>query len=220
MTPQLRIGISGWQYEFWRGEFYPKGLAQRRELEYVSRKMNSVELNGTFYSLQRPRSYQKWHDATPDDFVFAVKGGKYITHRKRLDDVRQPLANFFASGLLLLGRKLGPILWQTPGWLPYDRKRIGAFLKMLPRTTTAARKLAHEHNLKQKDWIALDTVAGTRFRYAFEPRHESFFCEEFLKQLHRYNAALVIADTAGKFPFAEDLTVRRSSRNTRDDFRI
>jgi uncharacterized protein YecE (DUF72 family) len=206
MISDLHIGISGWSYKFWRGEFYPKDLVQKRELEFASRQMNSIEINGTFYSLQRPASYKKWHDETPEDFIFAVKGGMYLTHRKRLSDIRQPLANFFASGILLLGKKLGPILWQLPPWFPYDRERMTAFLKLLPRTSTAASKLAHEHNLKKKDWISADAVARTRIRYAFEPRHESFFCPDFLELLRRYNAALVFADTAGKWPYAEDLT--------------
>jgi uncharacterized protein YecE (DUF72 family) len=206
MTSDLRIGISGWTYKFWRGEFYPKGLLQKRELEYASRQMNSIEINGTFYSLQRPSSYTTWHDETPDDFLFAVKGPMYVTHRRRLKDVRQPLANFLASGVLRLGKKLGPILWQLPPFLPYDRDRMSAFLKLLPRTSTAASKLAHEHNLKKKDWIAPDAVAKTKIRYAFEPRHESFFCEEFVELLRKHNAALVFADTARKFPYAEDLT--------------
>jgi uncharacterized protein YecE (DUF72 family) len=206
MTSQMRIGISGWTYDFWRGEFYPKGLLQKRELEYASRQMNSIEINGSFYSLQRPASYQKWHEQTPDDFVFAVKGGMYLTHRKRLSDIRQPLANFFASGILLLGKKLGPILWQLPPWLPYDRERMSAFLKLLPRTSTAASKLAYEHDLKKKDWISADPVVKTKIRYAFEPRHASFFTEDFIELLRKYNAALVLANTAGKFPYAEDLT--------------
>ena len=206
MASELRIGISGWTYDFWRGEFYPKGLPQKRELEYASREMNSIEINGTFYSLQRPASYQKWHDQTPDDFVFSVKGGMYLTHRKRLIDIRQPLANFFASGILLLGKKLGPVLWQLPPWMRYDRERMSAFLKLLPRTSTAASKLAHEHDLKKKDWIATDAIAKTKIRYAFEPRHESFFTEDFIELLRKHNAALVLADTAGKFPYAEDLT--------------
>ena len=206
MTAQLRIGISGWTYEPWRGVFYPKGLVQRRELEYASRQLNSIEINGTFYSLQSPKSFRKWHDETPDDFLFAVKGSKYLTHRKALKDVRQPLANFFASGVLLLGKKLGPILWQTPPWLQYDRERMTAFLKLLPRTSTAASKLATEHNLKKKDWIATEAIARTRIRYVFEPRHESFFCEDFVELLRKHNAALAFADTAGKWPCAEDLT--------------
>ena len=206
MSSQLRIGISGWNYKFWRGEFYPKGLVQKRELEYASRQMNSIEINGTFYSLQRPASYQKWHDETPDDFLFAVKGPMYLTHRKRLNDARQPLANFFASGVLRLGKKLGPILWQLPPWLPYDRERMSAFLKMLPRTSAAASKLAQEHNLKKKDWIATEKLATTKIGYAFEPRNESFFCEDFIELLYKNKIALVFADTAGKWPYAEDLT--------------
>jgi uncharacterized protein YecE (DUF72 family) len=97
-----RVGISGWRYGPWRGVFYPKGLQQRRELEYASRQMNSIEINGTFYSLQRPASFRKWYDETPDGFIFAVKGPKYLTHMKKLNDIRQPLANFFASGVLIL----------------------------------------------------------------------------------------------------------------------
>jgi len=206
MTSQIRIGISGWTYDSWRGEFYPKGLPQKRELEHASREMNSIEINGTFYSLQRPASFQKWHDQTPDDFIFSVKGGMYLTHRKRLVDIRQPLANFFASGVLLLGKKLGPILWQLPPWMAYDHSRMSEFLRILPRTSTAASKLAHEHDLKKSDWIAEDAVAKTRIRYAFEPRHKSFFTEDFIELLRKHNAALVLADTAGEFPYAEDLT--------------
>lgn len=206
MTAQLRIGTSGWTYDLWRGVFYPKGLMQRRELEYASRQMNSIEINGTFYSLQRPASFRKWYDSTPDDFVFAVKGSKYLTHMKKLNDVRQPLANFFASGLLLLGKKLGPVLWQTPPWLLYDRKRMSAFLKLLPRTSTAASKLAHEHSLKKLDWSATEAITRARIRHAFEPRHESFFCQDFVELLRKHNAALVFSDTAGKFLYAEDLT--------------
>ena len=203
---ELRIGVSEWRYESWRGDFYPKGLVQSRELEFIGRQMNSIELNGTFYSLQRPKSFLKWHDAVPDDFLFAVKGSKYLTHRKALKDVRQPLANFFASGLLLLGRKLGPILWQTPAWLQYDRERMSTFLKLLPGTSTAASKLAGEHNLKKDDWVATKAIAKTRIRYAFEPRHESFFCEDFVQLLREHKAALVFADTADKWPYAEDVT--------------
>ena len=203
---EVRIGISGWRYEPWRGVFYPKGLQQRRELEYASRQMNSIEINGTFYSLQRPASFKRWYEETPDDFVFAVKGPKYLTHMKKLTDIRQPLANFFASGVLLLGKKLGPVLWQFPQWFPYDHDRFSAFLKMLPRTSKKASEFALEHNLTKDDWIWTDVVAKTRIRYAFEPRHPSFFIEDFVNLLRKHNAALVFADTAGKWPYAEDLT--------------
>ena len=203
---KIRIGVSGWTYGPWRGEFYPKGLVQKRELEYASRQMNSIEINGTFYSLQRPASYRKWADATPDDFLFAVKGSKYITHMKKLGDIRTPLANFFASGLLLLGKKLGPILWQFPPWFKFQPELLEAFLDILPRTSREASRLAAEHSLKKEDWIWTSSIANTRMRYAFEPRHPSFFTPECIKLLRKYNAALVFADTAGKWPYAEDVT--------------
>jgi uncharacterized protein YecE (DUF72 family) len=203
---ECRIGISGWRYEPWRGVFYPKGVQQRRELEYASRQMNSIEINGTFYSLQRPASFKQWYEETPDNFVFAVKGSRYITHMKKLSDIRQPLANFFASGVLLLGKKLGPILWQFPPWWPFDHERLAKFLKMLPRTSKKASQLASEHNLKKKDWIWTDAVARTKIRHAFEPRHPSFFVPDFIELLRKHNAALVFADTAGKWPYYEDLT--------------
>jgi uncharacterized protein YecE (DUF72 family) len=201
-----RVGISGWRYGPWRGVFYPKGLQQRRELEYASRQMNSIEINGTFYSLQRPASFRKWYDETPDGFIFAVKGPRYLTHMKKLNDIRQPLANFFASGVLILGRKLGPILWQFPPWLPFDRERLSDFLKLLPRNSKKAGEFALEHQLKKDDWIWTEAVADTKLRYAFEPRHPSFFVPEFVELLRKHNAALVFADTAGKWPYFEDLT--------------
>jgi len=175
-------------------------------LEYASRQMNSIEINGTFYSLQRPASFQKWYEETPDDFIFSVKGPKYLTHMKKLSEIRQPLANFFASGVLLLGKKLGPILWQFPPWWPYDHDRLADFLKLLPRTSKKASELALEHNLKKEDWIWTDAIAKTKIKYAFEPRHPSFFTEDFVKLLRKHNAALVFADTAGKWPYSEDLT--------------
>ena len=202
----LRIGVSGWKYESWRRDFYPKGLVQSRELEYISRQMNSVEINGSFYSLQRPASYAKWAAQTPDDFLFAVKGSKYITHMKKLVDVRGPLANFFASGVLQLGKKLGPILWQLPPWMTYDRARMSEFLNLLPRTSAAASKLASEHTIKKKDWISTEAIASTRIRYAFEPRHASFFKPDFIELLRKKKASLVFADTADKWPYVEDVT--------------
>jgi uncharacterized protein YecE (DUF72 family) len=203
---ELRIGVSGWKYESWRNDFYPKGLTQSRELEFISQQMNSVEINGSFYSLQRPASYARWAAETPSDFLFALKGSKYITHMKKLVDVRKPLANFFASGVLKLGKKLGPILWQFPPWLSYDRGRMSEFLDLLPRTSAAASKLALEHTLKKEDWIATDAIARTKIRYAFEPRHKSFFSEDFIDLLRDHNAALVFADTADKWPYVEDVT--------------
>src|SRR6266568_351228 len=135
---QVRIGISGWRYGPWRGTFYPSDLQQRRELEYASCKLNSIEINGSFYSLQRPKNYLKWYAETPADFVFAVKGSRFITHMKRLKDIETPLANFFASGLLALREKLGPLLWQFPPNFHYDRAKLERFFRLLPRDTRAA----------------------------------------------------------------------------------
>ena len=168
--------------------------------------MNSIEINGSFYSLQRPASYRKWFDETPDDFLFSLKGPKYLTHMKKLADIEVPLANFFASGLLLLGKKLGPILWQFPPWWQLDMNRMSDFLKLLPGNTREASRLAANNELKDPSWVWTDAVSNNKLRYAFEPRHPSFFTPEFVDLLRRHNAALVMADTAGKWPFTEDLT--------------
>src|SRR4051812_28239238 len=130
----VRVGISGWTYAGWRGDFYPRGLPHRRELAYAAERLDTVEINGSFYSLQRPTSYQSWREQTPDDFVFAVKVGWFVTHMKRLRDVEQPLANFFGSGVLALGPKLGPVLWQLPERFEYDADLLASFFRLLPRT--------------------------------------------------------------------------------------
>lgn len=168
--------------------------------------MNSIELNGSFYSLQRPKSFQAWHDATPEDFVFAVKAPQYITHIRRLQDVETPLANFFASGLFRLGKKLGPILWQLPPSLCFDRAVIAAFLEMLPRDLAAAGRLARQHDEWMKDRAALDPLCDGPVRHAMEVRHASFATPEFIELLRAQNVAVVVADTAGKWPFMEDVT--------------
>src|SRR5579871_1988453 len=123
----IRIGISGWRYKGWRGKFYPEDLVQRRELEYASRKFNSIELNGSFYSLQRPQSFAAWYDETPPNFIFAVKGSRFVTHMLKLRRVEVPLANFFAQGILGLKEKLGPILWQFPAQFAWNPERLESF---------------------------------------------------------------------------------------------
>ena len=200
------IGTSGWRYPPWRGVFYPPGLAQRRELEYISRQVNSVELNGSFYSLQRPSSYQRWHDETPDDFVFAVKGGRFITHMKRLVDVETPLANFFASGVLALAGKLGPFLWQLPPTLPFDPEQLDAFLDLLPRDTSAAAKLAAHHDERLEGRVLTTTDLHRPLRHAMEVRHPSFTDPAFLDLLRAREVAVVIADAAAEWPYLEDVT--------------
>ena len=203
---KIRIGISGWTYPPWRGVFFPEGWPQKRELEYASRQVNSIEINGTFYSLQRPKSYKAWHDTTPDDFVFSVKANRYITHIKRLKDVEIPMANFFASGVLRLGEKLGPFLWQLPPSLRYDHDTLAAFLDLLPRDTTAAAKLARKHDIGGKDRTWIKTDKRRPLRHALEIRHASFENENFVNLLRNHHVALVVADTAGKWPLMEELT--------------
>ena len=203
----IRIGISGWRYPPWRGVFYPDDLPQRRELEYASRQFRSIELNGSFYSLQSPESWQAWHDDTPRDFVFAVKGPRYITHIRRLRDVRQPLGSFMASGLLRLGPKLGPFLWQFPPNLQYDRALFDDFLSLLPRDTDAAAALARGRDRAlMRGRSVLKADRNRRLRHAIEIRHESFRCDDFVALLRKHGVALVVADTAGRWPLLEDVT--------------
>jgi len=203
---EVRIGISGWRYGPWRGTFYPKGLQQRRELEYASCKLNSIEINGSFYSLQRPKNYLEWYAQAPADFVFAVKGSRFITHMKRLNEVKAPLANFLASGVLALREKLGPILWQFPPGFGFNEEKFERFFAMLPRDTEEAAKLAKHHDgrVKGRSWMKVEKNSG--MRHAVEIRHESFATPAFVKLLRKYNFALVFADTAGKWPYAEDVT--------------
>jgi uncharacterized protein YecE (DUF72 family) len=203
---RTRVGISGWTYPGWRGVFYPEGLPHRRELEHASRQVSSIELNGSFYSLQTPRSYARWRDETPPGFVFAVKGSRFITHMKKLRGVDTALANFFASGVLRLGEKLGPILWQFPERFPVDLDRFARFLDLLPKTSTAAAELArgHDERLEGRAWTTAEAV--TPLRHAFEIRTPGLLGPELVALLRARGAALVVADTAGRWPFAEDVT--------------
>ena len=201
----VRIGISGWTYAPWRGTFFPEELKQSEELDYASRQVRSIEINGTFYSLQRPSSYAAWHARTPGDFVFSVKAPRFVTHIKRLKDIAGPLANFFASGVLRLGAKLGPFLWQLPPSLPYDRDRLAAFFELLPRDTAGAARLARRHDEHiTHTWLKTD--ATRPLRHALEVRHASFQTPEFIALLREHQVALVVADTAGKWPSLADVT--------------
>ncbi|SEW21871.1 DUF72 domain-containing protein [Luteibacter sp. 329MFSha] len=203
---KTRIGISGWRYTPWRGVFYPKDLAQRRELEFASRQFPTIELNGSFYSLQRPESYQAWYDETPKGFVFAVKGPRFITHMLRLKNIDAPLANFFASGVLALREKLGPMLWQFPPNFRFEPATFEAFLAMLPSSMEAAVRLGrgHDAHLKREPWLQVET--NHRMRHAVEIRHESFVDPAFIALLRKYGVGFVIADTAGRFPRYFDVT--------------
>ncbi|HEY0943115.1 MAG TPA: DUF72 domain-containing protein [Steroidobacter sp.] len=203
---RIRIGISGWRYKPWRGVFYPNDLPQRLELHYASRVLHTIEINGSFYSLQYPASYQRWHDDTPEDFVFAVKGPRFITHMKKLRDVAVPLANFFASGVFNLRRKLGPILWQFPPNFRYDPARLAKFFDLLPRDTEAALKLARRRDARMKGRSKLSIDERLPLRHAIEIRHESFCHPSFIDLLRKYNIALVIAESAQRYPMMHDIT--------------
>jgi uncharacterized protein YecE (DUF72 family) len=205
-SADIRIGISGWRYEPWRGVFYPEKLPQRRELEYASRMLPTIEINGSFYSLQTPESYAQWHADTPDDFVFAVKAPKYITHIRRLKEIETPLANFFANGLFELKNKLGPILWQFPPQMPFKPERFEAFFAQLPRDTDQAAEIAAQHDHRVEGRTSLEPERKRKLRHAVEIRHESFRDPNFIALLRKYGLALVVADTAGKWPLLEDLS--------------
>jgi uncharacterized protein YecE (DUF72 family) len=200
-----RVGISGWTYAPWRGVFYPKGLPHRAELEYASSKLDSIEINGSFYALQKPTSYRHWAESTPDRFVFAVKGGRYITHILRLRNTRTALANFFASGVLALGDKLGPFLWQLPPNLPLDPESLDAFLALLPATAAEARTLAAETTLEE-DRTELTSGGDRVLRHAVEARHASFADPAFARIARDHGVAVVLADTAGRYPVLREVT--------------
>ena len=203
------IGVSGWRYAGWRGDFYPKGLRQKDELSHVGERMTSVEINGSFYSLQRPTSYQRWRSSVPAGFVFAVKGSRYVTHMKALRDVETPLANFFASGPLALGPTLGPLLWQLPERLEFDEALVRAFLELLPRTHDEAATLAARHDDRvPEDRAATSAEVAAPLRHAVEPRHASWDSDPCRELLREHAVALVHADTAGRWP---TMTGRRTS---------
>lgn len=205
-TGKIRIGISGWRYAPWRKVFYPEDLVQAKELHFASRALPSIEINGSFYGLQRPGSYLRWYEDTPDDFVFSVKAHRYITHILKLRDVEKPIANFLASGLFHLKEKLGPILWQFPPSFRFDTGLFESFLSLLPHDSEAALALAEkrEQKMQDRDYLIIDS--NRALRHAVEIRNKSFVAPEFVKLLRKYDVALVVADTAGKWPYYEDVT--------------
>lgn len=202
-----KIGISGWRYDGWRGVFYPKGLQQARELKFALRVIDTIEINGSHYSLQKVISYESWYAATPVSFVFSVKGPRYLTHmlRFRDDSARPAMANFFASGVLALREKLGPFLWQFPPNYSFDPERLARFLDMLPHDTHQAVALARQHDARVKQpWF--DVNRHRKLRHAIEIRHPSFNNAEFIKALRKRGIALVVSDSVARWPYSEDLT--------------
>jgi len=203
---RVRVGLSGWTYKSWRGRFYPEGLPHKRELAHIGALFPTVEINGTFYSMQRPDSFGRWAELTPDDFVFSVKGPRFLTHMKRLNDPVALLGNFVASGILRLGTKLGPILWQLPPNFQFNPDKLDAFFRLLPRDTHAAAACGrrHDHRLKARAWLRTGPRRH-RLRHALEVRHKSFCVPEFIELLRRHDIALVCADTVD-WPLLMDLT--------------
>jgi uncharacterized protein YecE (DUF72 family) len=205
MHGTVRIGISGWTYEPWRGVFYPARLRQKEELAYAAGKFPTIEINGTFYSLQKPASFARWANETPDDFVFSVKATRFITHDRKLRDVEIPLANFFASGLLNLGKKMGPILWQFPPSFKFDRELVESFFALLPRDTVQAAMMARSHDSWMKERALTEAMSQMKLRHAMEIRHKSFATPEFIELLRKYEVAMVCADTV-EWPRLMDVT--------------
>ena len=180
--------------------WYPEGLPQRRELEFCGWHFPTVEINGSFYSLQRPEYYEEWYRDTPPGFRFAVKGSRYITHMLRLSNIEKPLANFFASGILALRDKVGPFLWQFPPMFVYRRDRLAQFFAMLPRDTQSALRLARQRDSRMLGRSRLAIDANRPLRHAVEIRHPSFMNDDFVSLLKEHDIGLVVADTAGKWP--------------------
>jgi uncharacterized protein YecE (DUF72 family) len=195
-APRIRVGIGGWTYEPWRGVFYPKGHPHKRELEFASRQLTSIEINGTYYSTFKPASWEKWRDETPDDFVFAVKASRYCTNRRVLAGAGESVARFMGQGLSRLGPKLGPINWQFMETKVFDPADFEAFLKLLPRE-----------------------IDGVRVRHALEVRHHSFDDPRFVALARKYKAAIVFADSE-TFPAIDegtsDFTYARLMRTNED----
>jgi uncharacterized protein YecE (DUF72 family) len=200
------IGISGYDYKGWRGRFYPEKLPARQWLHYASRTFNSIELNGTFYSLKSPDVFRRWADETEDEFVFAIKGGRFITHNLKLRNADTALGNFYASGVLALGRKTGPFLWQLPATYRFDADRLDSFMRRLPRDSTDGEAVARQHDARLRRGALVTAAEREPYRHAFEVRHPTYFTSEFYDLLRAHRCALVIADTAGRYPYAEEVT--------------
>jgi uncharacterized protein YecE (DUF72 family) len=206
-SARIHIGISGWRYAGWRGTFYPQGLKQADELRYAASRLQTIEINGTHYSLQSLASWRRWYDETPPGFTFAVKGARYLTHMLRFRDETATVAcaNFFAQGLLALNDKLGPLLWQFPPSLRFDPDHMEHFLGLLPHDTEAALALAQRHDGRVRTpYLEIDRKRA--LRHAIEVRHASFVDPAFVKLLRRHAVALVVSDSTEPWPQFEDLS--------------
>ncbi|WP_313409228.1 DUF72 domain-containing protein [Aeromicrobium sp.] len=199
--PRSLIGVSGWSYDSWRGDFYPEGLARTKQLSYVASTMTAVEVNGTFYSLQRPTTFRRWAEQTPEEFVISLKGSRYVTHLLRLANVEQALANFFASGVLELGGRLGPIVWQLPATITWDAGLIDRFLALLPRSTEEAGKLAEQHDARlPPERASTQPLVSSPIEHVLEVRHPSFTDPAFADLLRHHDVAAVRNDAPKPWP--------------------
>ena len=181
-TTAIRVGVGGWTFEPWRDNFFPKGLAHKKELEYASRQLTAIEVNGTYYSTMKPASFKKWHDETPDDFVFSLKASRYATNRRVLGEAGESITRFVDSGLAELGKKLGPIVWQFAPTKQFEVEDFEAFLALLPKDTD-----------------------GHKLRHVLDVRHDSFKSPDYLKLARKYKCATVFTDSE-VFPSFADLT--------------
>ena len=176
MTPRIHVGVGGWTFEPWRDNFYPAGLAHSRELQYASRQLTAIEVNGTFYSTFKPATFARWRDETPEGFVFSLKAHRFTTHRRQLAGAAEGIERFVGSGIAELGDKLGPLLWQLMPTAKFDPDDLGQFLRLLPRE-----------------------VQGRPLHHVLDVRHASFACEEYLELLARHGCTTVYTDSP-KFP--------------------
>jgi uncharacterized protein YecE (DUF72 family) len=202
---KIRIGVSGWSYKSWVKSFYPEDLPRRAQLAHLTGRLDTVEINGSFYSLQKPESYAAWREDSPRGFVYAVKGSRFITHNKKLGQAGTALANFLASGLLALEDRLGPILWQLPASLRFDEGRIAEFLNMLPTDTEELGRFAQAHDHRMKGRSLIEPDRNRRVRHALEVRHESYCVPEFVRLLRDRGVALVVSDSP-TWPLIEEVT--------------
>jgi uncharacterized protein YecE (DUF72 family) len=194
---KIRVGVGGWVFAPWRGTFYPKSLPQARELEYASRHLTSIEINGTFYGSQKPASFLRWRDEAPKDFVFSLKGPRFATHRRALSEAGDSIERFFTSGVLELGAKLGPVLWQFPGTKRFEPEDFGAFLALLPAK-----------------------IEGRRIRHVVEVSHQSFAVPVFIDLLRKHRVALALVDAADRptmFDLTADFVYARLRRSVEDE---
>jgi uncharacterized protein YecE (DUF72 family) len=204
---RARIGISGYDYRHWAGSFYPAEVRRSRWLEYASGRFDTIEINGTFYSLKSPPVFRRWREAVAGrDFLFAIKGSRFITHNLKLRNAERALGNFYASGILALGRHTGPFLWQLPASYAFSAERIEGFLALLPRSSAEAETLAANHDARLKRGALTEAAEAVPYRHAFEVRHPSYFDPAFYALLRRHGAAFVVADTARRWGYAEEVT--------------